>query len=68
MTYPQLIDHLQDNRLPDNDYYKFLLNNSSIIIEQIPYKSKAILGKELGMTPQVFSTALKYILAHNSIK
>jgi len=60
MTYTQLIEQLS-TPLVDKHYYSLLLDNATAIVIEASTTSKSKVAKELGMSPQVFATAYKFI-------
>ena len=62
MSYEQLIAKLKDP-MPADEYYKLLLTNARAIVIELAKKPKSKIAKDLGMSPQVFATAVKFISA-----
>ena len=62
MTYTELITKIKEPMLP-TEYYKLLLAHPHEITIQIANTSKKQVADDLGMTPQVFATAIKFITA-----
>ena len=65
MTFNKLTD-LIDQEHQDN-YYELLLAHSSLILTELGRTSKAQVATALNIHPTVFSTALKYIIAHHNL-
>ena len=63
MTYDDLIITIHSKVMPPNEYYTLLLDNAGTIITQTAIQSKRTIASDLGMTPQVFATAFKFITA-----
>ncbi len=63
-TFKDLQAHLS---LVQPDYYETILKHSSLILEEIGRTSKLEVASAIGMTPQVFTTAHKFIVAHHNI-
>ena len=61
MSYEELKPKLKD--APDHIYYKLLLDNSQVIIEQCHLSSRGKVAKDLGMNPTVFATTYKFLFA-----
>jgi len=62
MKYNQLIAKIQ-TPLAQNEYYALLLTNAKTIVIQTTTHSKKQIAEDLGMSPQVFATAYKFIMA-----
>ena len=62
MKYDELITNIQTPMLPVA-YYKTLLDNAEAIVIQVSVTSKSQVAKDLGMSAQVFATAIKFISA-----
>jgi len=61
--YKNLIKEISQPLTPGR-YYKLLLDNAEVILIQVAQTSKAQVAKDLGMTPQVFATAIKFIASN----
>lgn len=62
MTYDELITKITQPMV-DAEYYNLLLDHSKTIVIQTSISSKKEVAKDLGMSPQVFATAVKFISA-----
>ncbi len=60
MKYDELLTKIATPILPHR-YYELLLDSSTIIVMQVAKTSKKQVAQDLGMTPQVFATAYKFI-------
>ena len=63
MQYKELIHTVSTIPMDPNKYYGLLLTNANIIVMETLNTSKKQIAKDLGMSPQVFATAYKFIQA-----
>jgi len=65
MTFNELTDITSHEHR--EDFYELLLANSDVILLQIARTSKQQVAEAFNMHPTVFTTAFKFILAHNNL-
>ena len=62
MSYDELVSLIAERpKLPEEEYYSLLLDNADVITQQLITKTKANIASDLGMSAQVFSTALRFL-------
>jgi len=64
MTYKALTEHFKQ---VDPNYYKTLLSNAQVILDETVRTKKHIIAKELRLAPTQFSIVLNLLEAHVAI-